>query len=405
MKTLGVGMLGYGFMGKTHTFAHRTIPFYYDPPPIATTLQVVCRTSEAGARHAQQAGGFQRWTTDPMAVIEAPDVDIIHICTPNHLHVAALEAAIRAGKHIYCEKPVTANLAEAEAIARMLPGYRGKAQVVLNYRFFPATMKAIELVREGFLGRLTHFRACYLHSGSVDPLRPVNWKSTASAGGGVIRDLGPHILNLLWHLAGPFQDLCCVSRIWSPQRPSADHPGRMIDIDVEDAATMLVRTPDGAFGSVEISKIATGSEDEIRFEIHGQHGALRFNLMQPNYLEVYDARLPEGDFGGRRGWQQIATVQKYPAPGNAFPSPKCGIGWLRGHVHSLYSFLKAIAEDRQPSPSLTEGLHLQHIIEAALVSAKTQTWVPVPGTPQEGFSPKPKPTTGLNGVDNRHGPA
>jgi predicted dehydrogenase len=378
METLGIGMLGYGFMGKTHTFAHKTIPFYYDPPPVRTELKIVCRTTDEGATQAQRSAGFERSTTNPLDVIEADDVDVIHICTPNREHLPALVAAMRARKHIYCEKPVTANLAEADSVADLLPSYRGKAQVVLQYRFFPATLRAKQLVDEGFLGPVTHFHAAYLHSGSVDPTRAVNWKSTAAAGGGVIRDLGPHIVDMMQHLVGPFQSICCTSRIWSPKRPSADTPGKTVTIDAEEAASMLLRTSDGAFGTVEVSKIATGTEDELRFEIHGQYGAIRFNLMQPNYLEVYDARPADGDLGGDRGWQRIPTVHKYPAPGGRFPSPKATVGWTRGHVHCLYSFLKSIADETDPQPSLADGLHLQRVLEAAITSSENRTWLDLP---------------------------
>ncbi len=201
-----------------------------------------------------------------------------------------------------------------------------------------------------------------------------------AAGGGVIRDLGSHVLNLLWALIGPFRRACCVSRVWSAERPALGKDGDRVKIDVEDAATILLQSDDGAFGTVEVSKIATGAEDELRFEIHGRHGAMRFNLMQPNYLEVYDGRLPEGELGGQRGWQQLATVQKYPPPGNQFPSPKCNIGWLRGHVHCLWSFLKSIADDTEPLPGLAEGIHLQRVLEAVRHSAETQDWVELPQT-------------------------
>ena len=268
------------------------------------------------------------------------------MCTPNQEHFPALAAAIKAGKHIYVDKPVTASLDEADKLAAMLgvhpetlktdrleagptrvsgctpSGYRGMAQVALQYRFFPATLQAKRMIDEGFLGPITHFRGCYLHSGSVDPKKAVNWKSTAAAGGGVIRDLGSHILDLLGSLIGPFKAVHCTSRIWAAERPSLDKPGTMMKVDVEDAAIMLLRSADGAIGCVEASKIATGAEDELRFEIHGQQGAMRFNLMQPNYLEVYDCRSPEGDCGGRRGWQQIAAVQKYAGPRGKFPDPK-----------------------------------------------------------------------------------
>ena len=341
-------------------------------------LRVVCTSREETARAAQETGGYERWTTDEREVIEADDVDVVHVCTPNHLHFDALAAAIRAGKHVYVDKPVTANLDEADRLEAMLAGYGGTAQVALQYRFFPATLRAHQLAVEGFLGPVTHFRASYLHSGSVDPGRAVNWKSTAAAGGGVIRDLGPHILDLLNWLIGPFESVQCTGRIWAPQRPSLDRPGEMMDVDVEEAAAMLLRKADGAFGMVDVSKIATGTEDELRFEIHGRHGAMRFNLMQPNVLEVYDGRLPDGEYGGRRGWQRIDCVQKYPAPGGKFPGTKLSIGWVRSHVHCLYSFLKSVADGTPARPSLADGLHLQRVLEAVRASAESRQWVELP---------------------------
>ena len=378
MRTCGVALLGYGFMGRTHTFAHKAIPFYYSPPPLDCRLKVVCEANEPLARAASAEGGFERWTTDPLAAIGDDDVEIVHISTPNQHHLPALAAAIRAGKHIYVDKPVTASLREADELAGLLEGYRGVAQVALQYRFFPATLRAKQLIEEGFIGPVTHFRGCYLHSGSVDPNKPVNWKSTTAGGGGVIRDLGSHILDLLTWLTGPMSEVCCASRIWSPRRPSLDEPGKTIDIDVEDAAAMLLRREDGAIGTAEVSKVATGTEDELRFEIHGRDGAVRFNLMQPNFLEVYDCRAKDGDFGGGRGWQQLACVNKYPAPGGKFPNPKFSIGWIRSHIHSLYAFLAAVAEGRPARPSLADGIALQRMLEAVRESARLGRWVKLP---------------------------
>ena len=377
-KMMGVGMVGYGFMGKTHTFAHRAIPFYYDPPPLRCALRTVCRADAARLEEARAAGGFERGAADSGEVIGADDVDIVHICTPNSEHMAALRAAIAAGKHIYVDKPVTSSLAEAEELEGLLADYAGTAQVALQYRFLPATLRAKQLIEEGFVGPVTHFRGAYLHSGSVDPDKPVNWKSTAAAGGGVIRDLGVHVLDLLWWLIGPFTSGCCVSRIWSPRRPSLDQPGKEIAVDAEEAAVILLRAGDGAFGSVDVSKIATGAEDELRFEIHGRYGAMRFNLMQPNYLEVYDERADGGELGGRTGWQRIACVQKYPPPGDKFPGGKLAVGWIRAHVHSLYAFLRAVADGTPASPSLAEGIHRQRLLEALRESAEGNAWVDLP---------------------------
>jgi predicted dehydrogenase len=378
MSTLGVGVLGFGFMGRTHTLAHQALPYYYDPPPADCRLVAVCEATAERAAAAKRLGGFQRCTTDPHEVIGADDVDVIHVCTPNREHFGAIQAAIAAGKHLYVDKPVTASLAEADQVLALLKGYAGTAQVALQYRFFPATLKARQLVQAGAIGPVTHFHGWYFHSGSVDPAKAVNWKSTGAFGGGVIRDLGSHILDLLGWLIGPFSSACCVSRIWSPRRPSLDSPGKMIDIDVEDAAAALLRCSDGAMGVLEVSKIATGAEDELRLEIHGRWGALRFDLMQPNYLEFYDARQADGDLGGQRGWQRLATVQRYPKPGGAFPGPKFSLGWIRSHIHSLYSFLEAIVTGRPASPSLAEGIHLQKCLEALRESAATGAWVDLP---------------------------
>ena len=378
MKKLGVGVIGFGFMGKMHTFGHRTIPFYYSPEPVPCALKVVCEVNEDLARAAQVQGGFERFTTDPNALIQADDVDIVHICTPNQQHFAALQAAIKANKHIYVDKPVTGSLEEAEALEKLLPDYKGVAQVALQCRYFPPVLRAKELIEEGFLGPVTHFRAVYLHGGSIDPDKPVNWKSTAAAGGGVIRDLGSHILDVLAWLIGPFQSANCIGRIWAKARPNKDKPGEMMAIDVEEAAAIMLRDKDGAFGTVDVSKLATGTDDELRFEIHGRYGAVRFNGMQPNYLEAYDARARGGDLGGNQGWQAIASASRFPAPGGKFPGPIFSIGFDRVHVHCLANFLQAVAGRAEPSPSLAEGIHLQRMLEAVRDSAESLQWVSLP---------------------------
>jgi len=199
----------------------------------------------------------------------------------------------------------------------------------------------------------------------------VNWKSTAAAGGGVINDLGSHVVDLVTHLIGPLQSLCATSRVWSSRRPSPGAPDQTLMIDAEEAAVALVRTPDGAFGTLEASKITAGAEDELRFELHGRHGALRFNLMDLNYLEAFDAR----DRDGSHGWKKIATVGRFPAPGGKFPSPKNSLGWERAHVHSLYSFLRHVTDGTPPSPSIAEAIQTQRVLEAWRRSADSRAWI------------------------------
>ncbi|MCK4284135.1 MAG: Gfo/Idh/MocA family oxidoreductase [Candidatus Brocadiae bacterium] len=206
-------------------------------------------------------------------------------------------------------------------------------------------------------------------------------------GYGFIRDLGAHVVDLLWWLIGPFESVSCTRRIWSAERPNKDSPGRMLKVDVEEAAAIVLRRHDGAFGTVEVSRIATGTQDELRFEIHGPHGALRWNLMQPNYLEVYDERLADGDYGGRRGWQRIQSVQRYP--GAVFPGPKFSIGWVRAHVECLHAFLKAIARGTPARPSLADGLHLQRVLETVRAAAASGQWEDLPQPRQPGQSRQP----------------
>lgn len=361
-ESLGVAILGFGFIGKVHAYAHLNMPLFYSPPPVHTRLVGVATSNAESARRAQEQLGFEVATTDQLALIARDDIDIIHVCTPNDLHVEALLAAMAAGKHIYCDKPLTATLDQAERIAAALPSYRGTSQMTLQYRFWPATLRARQLIDEGRVGTITHFRGAYLHAGSVDRSRPLNWKADANRGGGVLNDLGSHIIDLLQHLLGPLEPLQVIRRVWSADRPDATAPSRRIERPGEDFVMATVRTTDGAPGVIEASKIATGAEDELRFEIHGEKGALRFNLMEPNWLEFCDLAQPDEPLGGTRGWTRIATVARYEKPGG-WPAPKNHIGWLRGHTHCLYNFLQAIARGEPGNPSLAVGVELQRQLD------------------------------------------
>jgi predicted dehydrogenase len=364
MNRLRLGFLGFGFIGKVHAYGHRTLPFYYPGLP-ASDLVAVCTGRPESAAAARDGFAFTRIESDPIALCTAPDIDAIHIATPNALHLPALRAAMAAGKHIYCEKPMVASLSEAREVASLLPGYRGTAQMVLQNRFAPATMKAKALIDAGFLGKRLSFRAAYLHSGSVDPAVPLKWKLNREwAGGGVLFDLGSHIIDLMRHLLGEIAEVDCRTAVAWPQRQALDGGGS-VAVTAEDLALVTARLADGCLGTIEASKIAAGALDELRFEIHGADGALRFNLMQPNHLEVFECA------GARhgKGWQKLDTTGTYPAPAAAFPPPAMGMGWLRLHVACLASFVQAVAEGRPAEPSLATGVRLHEIMEACYRSA------------------------------------
>lgn len=376
-QTMNVGFVGFGFIGKVHANGYLNLPMYYQPLGFRPVLSHVCTGHDASARAGAELIGASHAVTDYREVTENPDIDIVHICTPNNLHKDALLSAMAHGKHIYCDKPVTATLAEAEEIAAALAGYQATAQMTLQNRFFPSVMRAKQLVDEGFLGQVLEFRCCYLHSGSADARAPLKWKLSAEAGGGVIADLGSHVLDLVHYLLGDYAELTAATKIAYPDRPAVDDPARRLPVEAEDSVMVLARMADGAMGHVEATKIATGSEDEIRLEIHGSRGALRLNGMDPHHLEVWDQRAPGSPIGGARGWTAVPCGQRYPAPANGFPTPKAAIGWMRSHMACLANFLFDVAAGKPGDPGLGQGVYVQRVMDACSRSARSGQWVSV----------------------------
>jgi len=371
MTELGVGIIGFGFIGKVHAFAYSTLPYFYDPPPARIRLVGVCTSRKETAERAKRDYGFEFATTDFGEILSRDDIQAVNICTPNHLHREQLLDSIRSGKHIYCEKPLTARWDEAAEVARALRGYAGVGQMTLNCRFSPYVQRAKQMIEDGFLGRVTHFRAGYFHSGSVAPEKPMGWKQEAASGGGVINDLASHVIDLVDWLIGPIREVQAETRILYPSRPG--RKGGVVPVDAEDAVVLMAKVADGGVGVVEASKIATGTEDELRVEIHGERGAIRFNSMEPNHLEAYSRTDPEEPIGGTRGWKRIDTVHRYSKPAG-WPGPKFAVGWIRSHVHCLYNFVSAVAEGRGARPSLADGVCLQHILEMVRRSAEERSW-------------------------------
>ena len=250
------------------------------------------------------------------------------------------------------------------------------SQMVMNNRFLPATMRAKQLAEEGALGEIIGFHAQYLHSGSVDEARPIGWKQEAQ--GGVILDLASHALDLVTDICGFPKRVMCAANTLYASRPTKTG-GVETDL-AEDHAILTLRMPNGALGTVEASKIATGTNDEMGFEIYGKKGALKFDLMEPGWLWYFDNTVPEAPLGGRRGFTRIECMARYPAPAGTFLPPKNAIGWDRGHIHCYYSFLDCVAHGKAPRPSIEDGLKLQAVLAAAADSARTGDWTDVPET-------------------------
>lgn len=379
-KTLRVGIVGHGFMGKMHGHSYRSLNFYYDPAPAKVVLAGVATQTEQSWKRAVDEWGYEFGTTDFRELCARDDIDIIDCCTPNYAHKDVLLTALEHGKHVYMDKPLCLNLDEARVMAKAAAAHpECVTQMTFNYRFVPAILRAKELIDGGGLGRVFSLRVCYLHAGYVSAKRPITWRlDVAKSGrGGALFDLGSHVIDLTRYLLGEFEEVSDMAETFIKERPLKDDPSRKVPVEVDDVSILSVRLKNGAIGTIESTRLATGVQDEIRFEAHGEKGAIRFNLMQPNYLEFYDNTLPEGAYGADRGFKLIECVARYPKP-SALPGPKNTVGWERFHVHCIYNFVKHVVEGTAAAPDIMDGAKTQAIMEAALESRAARRWMQAP---------------------------
>ncbi|MDR2433405.1 MAG: Gfo/Idh/MocA family oxidoreductase [Treponema sp.] len=373
MKTIGIGVIGCGFMGKTHTYGAKTVPLYYDNLPFLPKLVGVCDVNLKAAQQMKEQNGFEFAASDPGEILSRKDIDAVTVSTPNVFHREQILAALAAGKHVYCDKPLAASYAEALEVTDAWKKSGLIAQVAHQFRCFPAVMRAKQLLEEGRIGAIMSFHGAYLHSGSIDKNKPIGWKQDkAMGGGGVLFDLGSHILDLLRSLLGNFTELFASTRILYPERPNA--AGETETIDADDSAWVLLKLPCGAQGMVEASKIYTGTNDDFKFEIYGDKGAIRFDSNLPNWLEFFDNTKSEKALGGERGYTRIETMSAFEKPGGFLPPAKFPLGWLRSHVHSFYNFCNSVYTGTPASPSFDDGAYILKLLETAYASAETGSW-------------------------------
>ena len=206
----------------------------------------------------------------------------------------------------------------------------------------------------------------------------MKWRLTSAAGGGVIADLASHVLDLADWLIGPYGSVMAATQIAYPERPSAEDPAKKVPVDVEDSVMLLAKMRSGALGTIEATKIATGAEDEIRFEIHGSRGAVRFNGMDPHHLEFHDATVSDRPLGGLCGWNRIDAGHRYLPPATDFPRPKAATGWIESHAACLANFLQAVAAGKPGNPGLEQGIRIQRLMECVRRSDSQNRWVEAP---------------------------
>ena len=372
MKTIGIGLIGWGFMGRTHTHALRALPLMYPDAGFRAELKCLCSRRLEIARAAAAEVGFQDATDDYRALLARDDVDVVSICTPNALHEEMAVAALKAGKHVYIDKPLAVTPESAARIAKAAEeAPECFTRMVFNNRYFPSTIRARQLVEEGRIGEILSFHARYLHSGSIDPKKPIGWKQQQQ--GGVLLDLGSHALDLVTWLCGWPEAVLAAERTLYAERPTKD--GGVETALSEDHVLATLRLKNGALGVMEASKIATGANDEFTLDIRGTRGALRWNGMAPSFVEFFDNTQPEAPLGGERGFTAIESVARYPAPGGSFLPPKNAVGWDRGHIHCYYTFLDCVARGVRPDNGIAEGARLQALMGAIQRSAEKGEWV------------------------------
>ena len=366
-RSVGVGMIGYAFMGRAHSQAWHTVGRAFDLP-VRPRLAAICGRDETAARAAADRLGWAAVETDWRALIARDDVQLIDISAPGDLHAPVAIAALRAGKHVLCEKPLANTLAEAEAMAAAADAAAPSgalAMVGFNYRRVPAVALARQLVAGGRVGTLRHVRAVYLQDWLVDPGAPMTWRMQAErAGSGALGDLGAHIVDLAQYLTGELiTGVSAVSATFTGERPLSAGTGTG-QVTVDDAVVFSARLG-GAVASFEATRCAAGRKNGLRIELNGSAGSIAFDLERLNELEFFDRADPAGTAGFRR---ILVTEPEHPYLSGWWP-PGHTLGWEHTFTHQAADLLTAIAAGAQPEPSFADGLNVQRVLDAVQRSA------------------------------------
>ncbi|GAA4003369.1 Gfo/Idh/MocA family oxidoreductase [Allokutzneria multivorans] len=379
-KALRVGMVGYAFMGVAHSQGWRNARSFHNPL-IEPELAVVCGRDTAKAGELARRFGWGEVVGDWRELVAREDIDLIDICTPGDTHAEIAIAALDAGKHVLCEKPLANTVAEAEAMAEAAERALSRgvyATVGFTYRRVPAIALAAKWLWEGRVGCVRHVRAQYLQDWLTDADAPLSWRlRKEKAGSGALGDIGAHIIDLVQHLTGEsVTGVSAMTETFVRQRPLASGDG-FGEVTVDDAAVFLGRLSGGALATFEATRFATGRKNAIRLEINGTEGGLAFDFEDMNVLWWHDATAEPAEAGYRR---IVVTEPEHPYLAGWWP-PGHGLGYEHAFTHQALDLLDAIAQARQPAPSFTEGLGVQRVLDAVQVSAADESrWTPIPGS-------------------------
>ncbi len=382
---LGVGMIGYAFMGAAHSQAWRVAPRFFDLA-LRPEMTVLCGRNGSAVEAAADGLGWAGSETDWRRVVERDDVDLVDICTPGDTHAEIAIAALAAGKHVLCEKPLANTVAEAEVMTRAAASAPGgaKAMVGFSYRRVPAVALARQIVAEGRIGTLRHVRAQYLQDWIADENAPLSWRlDRERAGSGALGDIGAHIIDLAQFITGDaIAGVSGLLETFVSERPvaaeSSGLPGsagaERGPVTVDDAAVFIARFASGAIGTFEATRFAWGRKNAIRIEVNGSRGSLAFDFEDMNVLDYFDAT-EDARLGGFR--RILVTEREHPYAAAWWP-PGHGLGYEHAFTHQVVDLIGDLAAGTQPSPSFADGLGIQRILDAVERSAAAGcAWTPV----------------------------
>jgi predicted dehydrogenase len=387
MGQLRVGMIGYEFMGAAHSQAWRTVNHAFDLP-LSARMSVICGRDEAKVSAAAAKLGWSEYSTDWRAVLARDDIDLIDICSPGNTHAEIALAALAAGKHVLCEKPLANTVAEAREMAQAAARAQSdgvRAMCGFNYRRTPAVALMRQLVAAGRIGELRHVRAVYLQDWIVDPQFPLVWRLRREvAGSGALGDIGAHIVDLTQFVTGQLiTKVSALTETFVKQRPlptasaglAAEGNGSagMGDVTVDDAALFLARLDGGAVATYEATRFATGRKNGLRVEINGSKGSLAFDFERMNELEFYDATLPSAEQGFSR---ILVTEPDHPYMAAWWPAGH-PIGYEHTFTHEVRDLIEALAAGQDPTPSFADALQIQLVLDAVERSAAAGSWTDV----------------------------
>jgi predicted dehydrogenase len=368
---LGIGMVGYAFMGRAHSQAWRSVGRFFDLP-FTPRMAAICGRDRGRVAAAADRLGWAATETDWKRLVGRDDVDLVDVCTPGSSHAEISIAALEAGKHVLCEKPLANTVEEARAMAAAAERAAAagvRAMVGFNFRRVPAVALARELVAAGRLGALRHVRAAYLGSHLLDPELPLVWRLQASeAGSGALGDLGAHAIDLAQYLAGDrIAGVSALTETFVPERPLTAGGGARGPVTVDDAALFIARFAGGAVGGFEATRFATGHTEGLRVELNGELGSIVWDLGALNQLRLFDAT----EDPATQGFRTIqVTRAAHPYAGAWWPDGHT-IGYEHTFTHEVRDLLHAIADGRDPVPSFADGLQVQEVLDAVQRSAAT----------------------------------